>query len=130
VERHLCEHALLTDRVSVVAPTYVGVDLNAEISVSPGFAPDDQCQTAERRLASFVDPLRGFEGDGWPFGRPVHVSEIYEVLEGLPGIDDVRDVSVAVHGDADLGTDGTALPYPAAVDVVVQSEGERCGRGF
>ena len=130
VERHLCEHALLTDRVSVVAPTYVGVDLAAEVSVSPGFAPDDQRRTAEQRLTAFLDPLRGFEGDGWPFGRPVHVSEIYEVLEGLPGVDDVRDVSVSLHGDVDLGLDGTALPYPANVDVVVPSEDERCGRGF
>jgi len=43
---------------------------------------------AVERLQTFFDPLTGgFEGKGWPFGRNIYVSEIYELLAGLPGVD-------------------------------------------
>lgn len=39
-------------------------------------------------LKEFFDPLHGGEeGNGWPFGRSVFVSEIYQLLDQLPGID-------------------------------------------
>ncbi len=39
-------------------------------------------------LRSYWDPLTGGpEGEGWPFGRNIYVSEIYHLLDALPGID-------------------------------------------
>ena len=32
------------------------------------------------------------DGAGWPFGRPVHIGEIYAVLQRLPGVELVEDV--------------------------------------
>lgn len=130
VELFLCRRSLLSDRVSVVAPTYVDVRIRAEVSVADGRSPAAVRETAEDEVASFLDPLEGLEGDGWPFDRPVHESELYELLESLPGVEDAVDVSVAVGDGPDLATDRTALPYPESVTVTVREDRKRCGRGF
>lgn len=41
-----------------------------------------------KSLRRFMHPLSGgHDGLGWPFGRSVYVSDIYELLDMLPGID-------------------------------------------
>ena len=126
VDCHLKRHALLSDDVTAVAPTYVGVDVVAEVRITPGYSLLDRQTAAESAVESFLDPLRGFEGDGWPFGREVYLSELYQVLETTEGIDTVVDVSVTMGEGAALDG-GTALPYPESVDVIVLDSPEQCG---
>jgi hypothetical protein len=38
-------------------------------------------------LTRYLDPIVGRDGDGWPFGRSVNVSEIYRLIDTLPGVD-------------------------------------------
>jgi hypothetical protein len=43
---------------------------------------------AEEALRRFLDPYEGgSDGQGWPFGRAVYLSEIYDRLARLPGAD-------------------------------------------
>lgn len=128
VDCHLKRHALLSDDVRAVAPTYVGVEIDAEVRIAEGRIPKERRRAAEAAIDEFLDPLRGFDGDGWPFGRPVYRSEIYEVLEGTDGIETVVDVSVATTGGHDLETSESALPYPERIGVRVLDEPDRCGR--
>ena len=45
-----------------------------------------------KALSKFFDPLHGGpEGTGWPLGRPVYASEVYEVVEGVAAVDHVED---------------------------------------
>ncbi|MFD1686079.1 putative baseplate assembly protein [Halobellus litoreus] len=127
VDCHLRRHALLSDDVTAVAPTYVGVDVVAEVRITPGHGRRERAVAAESAVEAFLDPLRGFEGDGWPFGRGVHVSELYQVLETTDGIDTVVDVTVTTDRGAELEGE-TALPYPESVDVVVLDSPDQCGR--
>ena len=51
---------------------------------------DTPRNSAMRALKQFLDPLPpagGENGKGWPFGRNVFISEIYQLLDSLPGID-------------------------------------------
>ena len=49
---------------------------------------DTPRNSAIKALKQFLDPLPGGEnGEGWPFGRNVFISEIYQLLDTLPGID-------------------------------------------
>src|SRR5262249_31878234 len=41
-------------------------------------------------ITTFLDPIVGRDGTGWPLGRNVYVSEIYRLLDTLPGVDFVR----------------------------------------
>ena len=56
------------------------------------FAADalrDECLDA---LYGYFHPTRGGpDGDGWPFGRPIHVGEVYSVLQRLPGVEIIED---------------------------------------
>lgn len=130
VDCHLRRHALLTDDVTAVAPTYVDVSVRAEIRVADGAVPARRQQAGEQAVREFLDPLRGFEGDGWPFGRPVYHSELYELLEETAGIETVVDVDVTTAGAVDLETSADALPALEDVDVQVLAEPDDCGRGF
>ena len=130
VDYQLCAHSLLTDRISVSAPTYVSVRVTAEVVAADGVPHDDVLEAAAERLETFIDPLEGYDGNGWPFDRPVHRSDVFEVLAGLPAVADVIDVSIGVGDEADLETDHTSVPYLAAVSIGVREERETCGRGL
>ena len=86
---------ILTTRLHVVGPSYVPVQISANLALQPDAPPDEALQVARAALASFLDPLDGGPGgSGWPFGRAVTVAEIYPVLEQLPLVDYVEDVSI------------------------------------
>jgi hypothetical protein len=49
-------------------------------------------------IRTFLSPLRGgVDGTGWEFGRPVFRSEVYQLLEGIAGVDHVRQL--LLNGD-------------------------------
>jgi uncharacterized phage protein gp47/JayE len=129
VDCHLKRHALLTDDVTAVAPTYLDVEVEAEIRIVEGALPEARRRACETAVREFLNALRGFEGDGWPFGRPVYVSEIYELLEETEGVDTVVDVDVATE-DGTVSDRDTALPALEAVTVRILEEPEDCGREF
>lgn len=87
---------LLTVRNSVVAPVYVPVQ--AEIVIARRSDTPEQKVRGDilDALTAFLDPLTGGpEGRGWPFGRDVYVSEMYQILEKIQGVDYVPDLQLA-----------------------------------
>ena len=88
VENSLTPKLLLTTQLHVVGPQFLTVGIKA--IVVP--LPDEQEQPLQQRVVDavkkFFDPRTGGEdGQGWPFGRNVFVSEIYSLLDQLPGVD-------------------------------------------
>jgi predicted phage baseplate assembly protein len=136
VEAHLCRHRLLTDRVTVEPPVYVGIEVDVEVRLVPGGRPSERIAAVESALDTFLAPLPTDERDGWPFGRSVYYSELYEVVEAVDGVDCVLDVAVVAHGSAfDIGRDGTVhipkngLVYPMGHDVTVRTGDDICDGG-
>lgn len=121
------ERRLLGTRVHVVSPLYVPVRVEAVVvrradapePVSPAKLRDDWDGVAARDLrrgaleavAAWLDPLRGGpDGRGWPFGRDVHVSDLYGVLEAVPGVDHVADLRLS--SPCDPGDAGCVSAVP------------------
>lgn len=127
VETHICRHALLTEQVRVVGPTFVPVRLSVEVEPVPSTAPERIRERARAVLEAFLDPLDGFEGNGWPFGRPIYPSELYEQLETESQIEDAVDVDISTSGDIVMDDRNDTLPSLVAVDVELHSEDDRCG---
>jgi hypothetical protein len=51
--------------------------------------------TAVDALYAYFHPTRGGpDGEGWPFGRPVHAGEVFAVLGRLRGTELVEEVRV------------------------------------
>jgi len=95
---------LLTTRVQVVAPSYADVRLEVVVvrdalSLLP---PDAVRLGVEAAIRAFLSPLSGgVDGTGWEFGRSVFRSELYQQIEGLPGIDHTR--RLLMNGDDQVG---------------------------
>lgn len=109
VQRHVDEHRLLADRVTVEPPHYVDLTFDVDLQTS-GWVPESRVQGAiESAINGYVNPIHGFEGEGWPFGRALYSGEVAELLAGIEFIDHVRDVSVTARGDARVDGDGNVL---------------------
>lgn len=88
VRKDLEPRCLLTSRVQVEAAKLctVGVQLTAKLASDA--IKKRVIDDATRALRRFLDPLcGGADGKGWPLGRAVYVSELYGLLDGLPGIE-------------------------------------------
>ena len=79
---------LLTTRVHVIAPHYLRVGFRLTIVPKPGAAEDAVKKNVIMRIRNFFDPLTGWiAGKGWPLGRAIHVSELYQVLGDLNDVE-------------------------------------------
>lgn len=71
-----------------VAPPSGAVAVTLTIYSRRDVRERDLLERAEEALRTFLDPyVGGSEGRGWPFGRFVYLSEIYDLLARLPGAD-------------------------------------------
>jgi predicted phage baseplate assembly protein len=80
-------------RVLVEPPAYQGVTVVAMLRARPWADPSRLQKTATDALYAYLHPISGgLEGTGWAFGRPVHMGEVYALLQRLPGTELVEDV--------------------------------------
>ena len=90
VAAYLEPRRLLTAHVHVVSPNLVPVSVRLTLRLEPDALQDQVLARATQALQNLFDPIVGRDGHGWPFGRSVYVSEIYRLLDGLPGVDFAR----------------------------------------
>ena len=111
IQAFIQPRCLLTTFANVVEPTYRNVTIKAQIVLKNDARVDLSDAAAEatyptkaiKALEQYFDPLiGGSDGDGWPFGRAVYESEVYQVLDQLEGTDYVTDVRLTADGQDDL----------------------------
>src|SRR5215813_9420622 len=88
---------VLTTRLHVVQPFYLWVALDAKIHTRPDAPEDMRARAREKaiaRLKQYFNPWPdvGPQGDGWPFGRALYLSEVLGELEQVEGVDYVEDL--------------------------------------
>jgi predicted phage baseplate assembly protein len=92
IAAHLDERRTLGARAVVEPPTYRGVTIIARLRAKRTVNVQHLQEAALRALHGYFHPTEGGpDGDGWPFGRPVHVGEVYAVLQRLDGTEFVED---------------------------------------
>lgn len=110
------------ERFVVRGPSYVSVDVEAELSVTGGSISAVE-EAATDAVASFLHPLAGgHAGDGWSFGDgPCH-SDLFALLEGLDRVDHVAELTLHVRGSESTVTvrEGEEAPRLSA-DALVHS---------
>jgi predicted phage baseplate assembly protein len=96
VYRHVDLHRTMGTEIFVIPPIYLEVIVLATVIRMP----TDRKETVETavldRLNSFLSPLKGGGSDknGWPFGRPVYISEIYALLDQVKGVDYIKKLTL------------------------------------
>ncbi len=133
VRSHLQRHRLLCDNLRVTGPVFVEVRVSARLTLTKGTGPEAAIERARQALDRFLvgdlqpgdrrsQPARQTARvpvtpcpTRWPFGRSVFPSEVYAVLDSVPGVDFASDLVLAAFRDGaavgiDPGTNAIALP--------------------
>ena len=122
VHDYLDRRRLLTTEVFVYPPVYIKVSVRASVMQLPGQDPKAVVARVEKRIGEFLDPLKGGEdGNGWPFGRAVYLSEIYNLIDGVDGVDYAEAVSLK-EGDgtweeSNVDIPAIGLTYPGSSEI-------------
>lgn len=107
IAAYLDQRRTIGVRVTVEPPRYVGVQITASIRPRMGVEPAMVIERATTALHEYFNPLTGGpNGDGWPFGRDVHVGEVYSVLHSVHGVEMVEDAELAVVNPLARGDEG------------------------
>jgi Baseplate J-like protein len=95
---------LITARLQVVSPVYTEVRIEVTVVRDSGKLLSQEAvrQNVAQAILRYLSPLAGgVDGAGWEFGRSVFRSELYQQLEGLPGVDHVA--RLVLNGDEKVG---------------------------
>lgn len=102
------------DELVVKEPDYVEISVQATLATQEFATATLAEMEAVRKLKAFLHPLTGgYNGAGWDFGRFPHLSDLYALLEVIPGVDHVEELSMhminTVTGESVTVTPGTPL---------------------
>ena len=117
IRSHLDGYRLLTTTLHIREPNYFGIKVYAEIVVSEYSLPEVVKARVEEGLKCLITPLPlpssvgiaaepggdgqaldqlfGPDWEGWPFGRDLYVSEIYSLIQKVPGVKHVLEVGLS-----------------------------------
>ena len=114
VRRYLDRRRVIGTRLVVVGPRYLEVSVRATVRAQAGARAERVRDDVTAALTAFLDPLQGGPaGRGWPFGRDVYRSEVFEVIDDVPGVDSVLDLELVVGAGA--GQCGNVCVGPTAL---------------
>lgn len=115
----LDQRRILTTRIHVAGPTYAPVATELVVARKSDVLESDLRPAIELAMENFLAPLRA-DGTGWSFGRDVFVSEVYDLLEQIPGVDFVTDAMLTSQAKKND-------PHSVAADPIWNSEGDPVG---
>jgi predicted phage baseplate assembly protein len=109
IAAYLDERRVIGSRVVVEPALFQGVTIVAKILARPRTSAERLEAEARNALYDYFNPVRGGpDGGGWPFGRTVHVGEVYAVLQRLKGTELVEEARLYA-ADPRTGERGKAV---------------------
>jgi predicted phage baseplate assembly protein len=130
VRDYLDERRMIGARVAITPPRYLGVTAVIRLRARLRADPEQLRQDALDALYRYFDPLRGGpEGEGWAFGRPILLGEVFGVAQRVEGVDLIEDARMfpadpitGQRGESvtriDLDPDSLVFSYGHQVQVV------------
>lgn len=98
----LNERRLLTMRLDIRAPAYHWVSARVAVHAVAGTNHAKVEDEVLKRVYSFLNPLTGgADGNGWPFGRDLVISDVFQSLLGIPGVQYIRNVELFITSAGD-----------------------------
>ena len=99
IEDILRERCLLTTQITVESPKLAKVDITLSLVLEADALEQDARKDVELAIKKFLDPLK------WPFGQAIYVSRLTELFADLPGIREVKDITLSVTPEQKRVTD-------------------------
>lgn len=115
------EFRLLTVTMRVREPIYIGVRVITDIVLQSYARPEVVQARVRDTLRGYITPLAiggytppdGETWEGWPIGRDLYLSEIYALIQRVPGVKHVRDVKL---GSVPIKLTDTEIPTVTATE--------------
>ena len=133
VRKYLDERRLLTTNVIIDSPIYVGIAVEADITIQRYANAERVKNQVIDRLFHYTDPLVGGpEGTGWPFGRDLYLSEVLTLIQSVNGVEYVQNATLfeidlqngqarAAGQKVDLAPDSLLFSYSHKITIKNQS---------
>lgn len=87
-------------QLTVAGPKYVEVNVAVDIAPTSLEVASEVKSAVLEQLNIFLHPLvGGFDGEGWGFGREPHKSDLYYLIEAIPGVDHVTTLDMKTAGE-------------------------------
>lgn len=91
VKDDLLPRCLITTRLHVTVPEYFGLRVQIRLRINPDALETVVLNSALDALNHYFNPLTGgVYANGWPLGQNVYVSDLYALLDKIPGVDYVE----------------------------------------
>jgi predicted phage baseplate assembly protein len=98
----LDERRLLTTQLAVREAGYKRVRVQTAVAAQPGADPHRLQAEVLQALNLFLNPLvGGAEGQGWPFGRELYLSDLYTCIQRVEGLLNVQSLQMAWLDETD-----------------------------
>lgn len=95
VQQYVQARAAATANLWVSGPNWVEVQVSTTIVPTSMATADSVGEAVRSTLTSYLHPLTGgSRGTGWAFGRQPYLSDLYALLESVPGVDHVRQLTI------------------------------------
>jgi predicted phage baseplate assembly protein len=97
VTNHLDARRPLGIALEVREPQYLWVSVAVTLrrAARGTIGPDEVMRLAEQELYRYLNPFTGGpDGGGWPFGRELYISEIFALMQRIPSVEFVEEVSM------------------------------------
>jgi predicted phage baseplate assembly protein len=95
VRKYLDERRLLTTNIIIDSPIYVGIAVEAEITIQLYANAERVKNQVIDHLFHYTDPLVGGpDGTGWPFGRDLYLSEVLTLIQSVSGVEYVQNATL------------------------------------
>jgi predicted phage baseplate assembly protein len=119
VYNYLEPRRLVATQLFVIKPIFVSIKITASIEIEAGKSSEILRGTIKEALNKYFDPVEGGDDSkGWPFGRDVYRSEIYQVLQNLEGIHCVKTVALSAEKRFSKENGDISIPKIGLVDLV------------
>jgi predicted phage baseplate assembly protein len=95
VQLYLDRRRLLATRLELMAPEYIWVSIKIQVQAKTEASTQQVTADIEDSLCRYINPLCGGpEGNGWPFGRSLSLSDVHAAIQYVENIDYIKDVQL------------------------------------
>jgi predicted phage baseplate assembly protein len=135
---HLDKHRILGTDIHVISPSYVRVNVNATVVPMDTFRDDSQIRDKVlKKLNDFLHPIKGgVDEKGWPIGRSIYLSDVYNLIENIEGVNYVLRLSISGDQNAFTDANGNLIlksrlssVYSGVHNVEIFTEKDQCFKG-
>ncbi len=117
-------HRTIGTEIFVIPPIYVEVSVKATVIRMPTYRKETVEKAVLDSLKGFLSPLKGGGPDmnGWPFGRPVYISEIYALLDQVKGVDYIKKLTLVRSSICKAAGDNGGNGQSGLIQCIVDGE--------